>query len=209
MDLVEKIQRLVNLGSQISEDQVRSLMILIRKQLELLDENERSKYSTINLFCNWCAHTEITQSLVGLRLLGQINDALVKVKTSPNDEVRKELSQAVGFGSFYSELILFLEKLDIKHQLSDQNNWRQFLTHIIEIIRDVPLAFPSIDKLNNNSRKIYEKVIQNPIKPGSGVILITLSKVDYSRHGAKGLGEILCLLIKTENAITIVVPMEI
>ena len=206
---MEKIQRLVNLGSQISEDQVRSLMILIRKQLELLDENERSKYSTINLFCNWCAHTEITQSLVGLRLLGQINDALVKVKTSPNDEVRKELSQAVGFGSFYSELILFLEKLDIKHQLSDQNNWRQFLTHLIEIIRDVPLAFPSIDKLNNNSRKIYEKVIQNPIKPGSGVILITLSKVDYSRHGAKGLGEILCLLIKTENAITIVVPMEI
>jgi hypothetical protein len=209
MDLVEKIQRLVNLGSQISEDQVRSLMILIRKQLELLDENERSKYSTINLFCNWCAHTEITQSLVGLRLLGQINDALVKVKTSPNDEVRKELSQAVGFGSFYSELILFLEKLDIKHQLSDQNNWRQFLTHLIEIIRDVPLAFPSIDKLNNNSRKIYEKVIQNPIKPGSGVILITLSKVDYSCHGAKGLGEMLCLLIKTENAITIVVPMEI
>lgn len=209
MNLVEKIQRLVSLGSQISEDEVRSLMILLRKQLELSDDNERSQYSTVNLFCNWCAHTEITQSLSGLRILGRINDVLVKVKTSHTDEVRNQLSQEVGFDIFHSELILFLDKLGIRHQLSEMKNWEPFLAHIIEIIRDVPLAFPSVGKLSKSARKIYEKIVQNPIKPGAGVILITLSKVDYGSLGVKGLGEIMCLLMHTEDTTTIVVPLEI
>jgi len=209
MDLLEKIQRLVNHGSQIDEDQVRSLMILIRKQLELVDKNDRSQYSTVNLFCNWCAHTEITQSLVGLRLLGRINDTLVKVKTSYTDEVRKELSQAVGLDTFQLEINLLFEKLDIKHQLSNKKNWRPFLNHLVEIIKDVPLAFPPVSKLSKDARKIYKKIIQNPIKSGAGVIFITLRKVDFSLLDANGLGEMMCLLIQTEDSTTIVVPLEI
>jgi hypothetical protein len=209
MNLVEKIQRLVSLGSQISEDQVRSLMILIRKQLELENDQERSQYSIVSLFCNWCAHTEITQSLAGLRVLGRINDTLGKVKTAHTDEVRKELSQAVGLDISRSELLSFLSKLGIQHHLDEIKNWHPFLDNLIEIIRDVPLAFPPVSKLNKSDRRIYEKIVQNPIKVGAGVVSISLCNVDYSLLGYKGLGEILCLLIRTEDTITLVVPLEI
>lgn len=209
MNVIDKIRGLIGLGPQINEDQVRSLMILLRKQLEVADDKERTQYSTVNLFCNWCAHTEITQSLAGLRVLGRINDALVKVKSSHTDEVRKQLSQAVGFDTFRSELILLLEKLGIEHDLSQNNSWGPFLDRIIEIIRDVPLAFPPVGKFNKSTRKIYDQIVQNPIKPGASVILITLSKVNYGLLGAKGLGEMMCLLIRTEDTTTIVVPLEL
>ena len=42
-DLQLKIQKLLDRGTQLSEDEVRSLMILVRKRLEL--ESDRSKFS--------------------------------------------------------------------------------------------------------------------------------------------------------------------
>jgi hypothetical protein len=209
MDVPEKIQRLVALGPRITEDQTRSLMILIRKQLELLDEGQRSDYSTLNLFCNWCAHTEITQSLAGLRVLGAINDALVKVKDAHTDDARKQLTAAVGLATCRAELVALAGKIGLKHDLDNQDTWSSVQRNLIEIITDVPLAFPPVSKLSKRARGIYEKIVQNPIKPGAGVMLIVLTKVDYGLMGAQGIGELMCLLVRTENGITLVVPLDV
>lgn len=209
-DLITKIQNLLNQGSRISEDEVRSLMILIRKRLELEPEPSRVQYSTLNLFCNWAAHTEITQSLTGLRVLGRINDALVRVKGSTDlKKIQMEIARAIGFNTLYSEIVLFFKNVGVTHSLSDKTIWGVILGHLIEIIRDVPLAFPTVGQLKGAAQKIYKQIAQNPIKPGAGAILIKLSMVNYDRLGAKGLGDIMCLLVRTEDTTTVVVPLKV
>ncbi len=210
MNLIAKIQGIASEGIRISEDQVRSFMILVRKQLELTPDQEKVKYSTLNLFCNWSAHTAITQSLTGLQTLARINDAFVRVKNSTDiAAIQEELSRAIGFGTLQDELVSFLDHTAVKHKPSDGAVWHHFLSHLIEIIRDVPLAFPPTGKLSKAAQKIYNRIAGNPIKPGAGVTLITISRVDYGKLGVEGLGEMTCLLIRTEDTTTTVVPLSI
>ena len=163
----------------------------------------------MNLFCNWAAHTKITQSLAGLQALARINDALVKVRScTDGNERQSEISRAIGFDHFYSELILLLTKLRLVHRLSEPLVWTVLLDHMIEIIRDVPLAFPALSKLKPTSQKIYNEIVQNPVKPGAGVVSIKLSNVNYDALGAKGIGQLLCLLMLLEDSTTIVVPLK-
>ena len=146
-DLLLKIQRILHEASQIVEDEVRSLMVLVRKQLELTSESARAQYLTLNLFCNWAAHTKITQSITGLKVLGRINDALVEGKNGNGNEVQAKVSRAIGFDTLYSEMLLFLQNNQVPNELNDPEVWQIFLRHLIEIIRDVPLAFPPATNL--------------------------------------------------------------
>lgn len=206
-----KIQSILNYGVAITEDQVRSLMILVRKHLELMADADKLQFLTLNLFCNWCAHVEITQSNMGLRILARINDALVRVKNSADsNRIFTEISGAVGFGTFRSELLVFLNKIGVEHRLDQEAEWIVFLAHLLEVIRDVPLAFPPSDQLSKGAKKIYEQIAQNPIKPGAGVIRTIISKIDYGALGLNtGAGELWCLLVRTEDTTTIVVPLRI
>ncbi len=91
--------------------------------------------------------------------------------------------------------------------VSDYVIWADFICNLIEIIRDVPLSFPT--QLDSTKQKIYNKIAQNPIKPGAGVIFVQISKIDYSALGAKDMGETMCLLIRTEDTTTSVIPLLI
>ncbi|MFH1070066.1 MAG: hypothetical protein V1794_10655 [Candidatus Glassbacteria bacterium] len=209
-NIIEKIQSILNQETDISEDQTRSLMILLRKCMELMSEAEKTQYATLNLFCNWSAHIAITQSITGLRTLRCINDALVRVKDYTDlEQIQSEMSEAIGFNKLLSEFIQLFDELGLKHQFTDKRVWGKILGNIIEIIRDVPLSFPTITKLKKTALKIYTEIAKNPIKPGAGVVLIKISKIDYSALGVKNSGEILCLLITTEDTIKIVIPLVI
>ncbi|NTV22471.1 MAG: hypothetical protein HGB03_02815 [Candidatus Yonathbacteria bacterium] len=208
-DMTDKIQSCLNQGESITEDQVRSLMILVRKHLELMSDTDMLQFLTLNLFCNWCAHIEITQSNTGLRTLAKINDVLVRVKNSTNtDHMLAEISGAIGLDVLRAELITFLSRIGVTHRLDQRAEWAAFLKCLLEVVRDVPLAFPPIAKLNKGAQKIYDQIAQNPIKPGAGVIRATISKVDYGTLGA-GEGELWCLLIRTEDTTTLIAPLRI
>ena len=97
----------------------------------------------------------------------------------------------------------------ICREFSDRRVWAVFLGHLIEIVRDVPLTFPPISSLKKGARNIYDRIVHNPIKPGAGVISMKLSMVDYDKLGAKGFGEQLCIVVRTEDNITIIVPLKI
>jgi hypothetical protein len=203
-DLLLKIQKILDRDSQVTEDEVRSVMILVRKLLEVV--SDRAQYLTLNLFCNWAVHTKITQSITGLKVLARLNDALVKSKNANGNEAQAVISQSIAFDMLYSELMLFLRNNGVPHKLADRLVWERFLRHLIEIVRDVPLAFPPIAKLKGTSQTIYKQIVQKPIKPGAGVVSIRLSNVDYGALGAKGIGEILCLIMQLEDSTQIVVP---
>lgn len=205
-DIDNKIRKLIELEARINEDQTRSLMILIRKELELMADPNRQKFLTLNLFCSWSVHTKIDQSMSGLRILARVNDALVRVKqATDNNTILTEMTKAMGFNSLRLELSLFLKYINTNN-ISD-HTWKKFLDNLIEIIRDVPLSFPLTRELKPRESKIYEQIAQNSIKPGAGVVMIILSKIDYGKLGAKNIGELTCLLVRTEDTTTIVVPL--
>ena len=210
-DLIKKISTTVVKRNNLEEADVRSLMILIRKLLDNMSDADQKPYLTIRLFSNWVAHIAITQSNTGLRILSAINNALVSVKDSVDPvKMQTKMSEAIGFPVLRKEMKNFFGQIGVDDiLLSDNSLWAVFITHLIEIIRDVPLSFPQLSALDATKRKIYEQIAQNPIKAGAGVISIQISRVNYAALGTQEAGEIMCLLIRTADTTTIVVPLLI
>ncbi len=210
LDLIAKIRETVSKKEALKEADVRSLMILVRKMLDLMQQSDQQSFLITRLFANWAVHIEITQSNTGLRILSAINDALVTFKFADTDAMRNSISKEIGFSALRREMKLFLKNTGIDDTIvSDNQVWAVFVNHLIEIIRDVPLSFPPISTLDKTKRKIYDQIARNPIKPGAGVVAIHISFVDYAELGAKDTGEIMCLLIRTEDTTTVVVPLLI
>ena len=66
------------------------------------------------------------------------------------------------------------------------------LHNIIEIIKDVPLLFPTKRDLKPKELKIYNEIAQNPITTGAGVISAGISEVDYESLGVENMGKMFC-----------------
>ena len=210
-DLIKKIRTFVAQKEHIDEANVRSFMILARKLLDTMSKADQNSFLILRLFCNWVAHIEITNSNTDLRILAEVNDALVDIKDS-RDSIAMQtiISQALGYPALRKELKLFLNKIGADNILAIDNNiWSVFIDNLMEIIRDVPLSFPELSKLDATKKAIYDKIVKNPIKPGAGVISIQISRIDYSALGIKDVKEIMCLLIRMENITTIVIPLLI
>lgn len=207
-DIIKKIAGVASKHRNINEADIRSMMILVRKFLDAYDQNS---FLILRLYCNWVAHNEITKSNTGLRVLAEINNTLVKVKsTTDTNEMQNLISQAIGYPLLRNELKTVFGLIGIDNTLiTDNNVWSVFINHLIEIIRDVPLSFPPLSNLDPAKLKIYEKISNNPIKEGAGVISIQLSNVDYDELGAENIGEILCIIIKTEDTTTVVIPFTV
>jgi hypothetical protein len=120
------------------------------------------------------------------------------------------MSNAIGFPALRREMRLFLGRIGVDDRLvSDNLVWAVFVTHLVEIIRDVPISFPELSSLDKTKRKIYEEIAQNPIKPGAGVVAAQISQVDYGALGAPEAGRNMCLLIRTADTSTVVMPLLI
>jgi len=210
-DIITKIKHAIAKNDRLEEADVRSLMILVRKLLDKMSQSDRASYLIIRLFCNWVAHIEITNSNTGLRILAEINDVFVNVKKSKNTiEIQTKISSAIGYPALRKELKSFFNCIGVDDTLvTDNKVWAIFITNLIEIIRDVPLSFPLLSKLDATKQKIYRQIARNPIKPGAGVISIRISRINYDALGAKGTGDIMCILIRTEDTTTTVIPLLI
>ncbi len=208
-DLIKKIERIVANKGQINEENICMLMVLIRKLLEMQQPVIES-FLTLNLFCNWAMHIRITNSNTGLRILAEINDALVKNKDAEGNNLQIDISQAIGFSKLRSELKLFFNNNEIDDIITYDNiNWAIFVYRLIEIILDVPLSFPKLTELDKTKKKIYNQIAQNPIILGAGVISIVITMIDNNEFGECAVGKKTCLCITTENTTTLIIPLLI
>ncbi len=206
-DIVRKIRAIIKKEEQINEDNIRILLILIRKLLDKMDNSDNEKFLILRLFCNWSLHNEITNSNTGLRILANINDTLVKIKNTKNNiTIQNLMSQSIGFPKLRKELMLLLSIYDINtYPISKTIVWVEYVRRILEIIRDVPLAFPKLSNLDPTKQKIYNQIAENAIKTGAGVISIKISNYLYPDE----VSEKLSLFIKTEDTTTIIIPLLI
>lgn len=208
-DLVGKIYSTLTKESGQSEADVRTLMILFRKILDNLTEIEQRDFLVLRLFSNWAVHNEITNSNTGLRILSAVNDALVEHRQSRIDELIAGISSEFGLEALRNQIHNLLVLNGMQPELViEPKSWNSFIDHLIEIIRDVPISFPNLAKLDKKKQKIYDQISRNPIKQGAGVISIRLSNVDYDAAGAEGVGIVLCMVITTNDTTSIVVPFK-
>src|SRR3989344_905588 len=204
-DMALKIEHLIHLGGSLDEDRVRSLVVLVGKMIELMPNSDRKNFGILKLFRDWAVHIEIDRSRVGIETLAFINNTLVRLKSADTDTIILSLTEAIGFGKLRSELSAFLKYIRVDTEISEAI-WKIFLNNLVEIIRDVPLSFPSNKNLNAPYKNIYRGIVENSIKPGAGVVSIALSEVDYEKIGTKNIGNIMCLQIRLEDTTTIIVP---
>ncbi len=210
IDLIEKMRNTVSKKEALEEADVRSLMILARKLLDLMPALDHSQFLIIRLFANWAVHVEITKSNSGLRILSAINDALVTYKSADTGAMCAGISKEIGFPALRKELKQFFGHFGIDDTIASNDSvWAVFVTNLIEIIRDVPLSFPPISALDKTKRKIYDKIALKTIKTGAGVVAIRISKIDYDSLGANDIGERMCLVMRLEDTTTIVAPLII
>jgi hypothetical protein len=146
---------------------------MIRKRLEVT--HNRENFSTLNLFCTWCVHTVITDSLTGLRTLVRVNNAVSKViekeKLGQLDGLIQDIVAAIGVKTLRAELIAFLDAVGIAHRFGEEEIWAAFMTHLIEIIRDTPIKFRPVAEIEAMSKwkgaaKIYKQIVETPFWRG-------------------------------------------
>jgi hypothetical protein len=204
IDLIEKIGNTASKKETMEEEDLRTLMILARKFLDLMPDLN-TQFLIIRLFANWAVHVEITKSNTGLRILSAINDALVTYKSADTNALCTGISKEIGFPALRKELKQFFDHFHIVDSITYEDRvWAVFVTLLIEIIRDVPLSFPPISTLDKRKRKIYDSIARNSIKAGAGVVAIQISKIDYDSLGAKDIGERTCLIILLEDTTKVV-----
>ena len=72
-DFIAKTRETVSKKEALEEADVRSLMILIRKLLDLMHQSDQQSFLITRLFANWAVHIEITNSNIGLRISFNLN----------------------------------------------------------------------------------------------------------------------------------------
>jgi hypothetical protein len=208
-ELVGKLYITLSNAEQLSEAEVRSMMVIFRKLLDGMQGQQQQNFLITRLFANWAVHNEISNSNTGLRILSSINNALVRFKNADTDAFIEGISSEFGLLALSNELQLLLAASGIDPNLiSKKEVWGRFTEHLVEIIRDVPITFPDLATLDAKKQKIYDEISQNSIKPGAGVVAISLSIVDYDALGAKDVGKVLCIIITAADTTKIVVPFK-
>lgn len=146
-EILKKIKS-ISLEKQLSESQVDHLMTLIRKQMEHMNKADRKKYALLNFYCNWSKHIKISRSSIACEIILQLNKVLYCVKdSSDTNKVISEISSVISFPKLQTEINMFLKEFDLPVDLvTDFSRWREFVSHLINIIIDCPLVLPDIRK---------------------------------------------------------------
>ena len=207
-DVARKIADLASRQDPLSESEACHLMVLCRKYLEHLSDEERLRYPILRFFSNWAVHITIDRSQEGLEILKQLNDTLVEVAPiASNEIVGGRLTKVLSFRQLRREVGALFERIGARDSIDgDQVRWETFVVHLIEIIRDCPLEVGDTDNMSRRARQLYEAIQANPLKQGCWVVGVAVVEVDYGQFLKGGKNEI-CLQILTSDTTRIVVPM--
>ena len=207
-DVARKIRHLASRREPLSESEACHLMVLCRKYLEHLSDEEQLRFRILRFFCDWAAHIMIDRSPEGMEILKRLNDTLVEVGPIASYEVvGGGLTEVLSFRQLRHEIGTVFERIGVPDSIDgDQNRWQTFIAHLIEIIRDCPLVVRAEDDMSRRARELYVAIKANPVKQGCWVVGVAVVEVDYGQFSQGGKNEI-CLQILTSDTTRIVIPM--
>lgn len=155
---LNKIQEIFSGPRDLQVADLESLMLNIRLVLETEDLKE--KYKTLNLYCNWCMHAKIRDSLVAYRVLEHITSAIIKYNRDPDNS--KWYSDAVIEGLKFHDLQYEIEDFIYRFNLGiglfhDPVFWNSFGKALVNNLVGRPLEL-NISSKNPKMIKVIDSI---------------------------------------------------
>lgn len=164
----EKIEELLKKGENLSEQDVCSLLSWSKRAIESMTQVEREKFAVLKMYCDWQHHPVLDESKVGFKALAAVNRVLNEEKTkADNDNLIRAVSESIGLSALKAEFCVFLGTLGINVDPFD-SMWRVFVGHLLELIDEVPLVFPT--RFDESRKRIKAEIESTPLKEGMWVI---------------------------------------
>ena len=207
-DVAEKLTALASCQEPLSESEVSHFLTLCRKYLDHIPREEFAKYPILKFFSNWALHITIDRSREGMEILKRLNDTLVEVASIPNNDlVISRLTAILSFPQLRREIGELLELIGVPDPIDkDQVRWKDFVRHLIEIIRDCPVEVGDVADMPRWAQEGYEAIQANPIKEGGWLVGVAVVEVDYGRFSKDGKNEI-CLEMLMSDTTHIMIPL--
>ena len=158
--LKDLLSNIVNEG-RMSDSDALKLVSLTRQLLE--EKEEKSKYLTLNFYCNWCLHTKITQLETCYSMLSRITDVFLSDDGSKKVDITRLVSELISIKQLRMEFIGLYSSSGLPRFLFEgYRNWRGFMGQIIKEVRNKPIGFPEkIEKYHNKkANRIYREMLE-------------------------------------------------
>lgn len=97
------------------------------------------------MYCDWCVHTELDRFGPALQVIESVADVLITTTDAPNTPAFwDDMTAAFMLAQLRSEVIGISSHLGTPNGFcSDRPTWEAFLSVLLEILIDRPLAFPN------------------------------------------------------------------
>ncbi len=132
----------------------------------------------MKLYCNWCAHCEITKSTLGYEILRDVTTALnhdIRNGTMTIASPDSGVSAALAVTKFYEQLLALFSSHDLDAWPFVGANFRLFIGAVLDAIEDAPLSFPQQRK--RIAARVYAQIEQAADHDPRGMIVrLTLTK---------------------------------
>lgn len=143
--ILRKLRALFERGIRTESDVVY-LLVEIRKLMDLrtdLDTHSAEKYGSLRLYCNWVAHTDLSNSQAK-EIVKKADAAYPKLLDGTLTETEKDdFRRIFNLASFRGELSEFLRRYDLP--CFSDSDWNRFLASFLNVIEDCPLACKAKD----------------------------------------------------------------
>ncbi|MEW5956681.1 MAG: hypothetical protein AB1801_03080 [Chloroflexota bacterium] len=145
-------------------------MASIIARIRVLIEGNRlqNEYPFLNLYCNWTLHTELSQSLVYLKMLEDLTDLFIQQMelekqygTSDLNFIHLGVRKILGIPSLRNEFVNLCKRFNLPDvAFSDPVNWKGVFGLILDNLIDRPIQFPEDGKMRKNKKiqAIYDAI---------------------------------------------------
>jgi len=146
----------------ISQEEILYIFVKTRQVLER--QNMKEKYQTLNLYCNWMLHTELSESSRGLQALVEISQALrtiYPISLSGQKNANDRVCEILSLKELRHEMIqVFLQIKVDKFLLDKYVFWNGFVQSFLREIREKRIAFPPSYNIKQKRGKKLDQLKQ-------------------------------------------------
>lgn len=136
-----------------------------RKLIEV--NNFATTYPTLNLYCNWCLHTSISQSNVAYRILLEINQAIANEIQPGATWINDAIIEGTKLHVLSEEIVAFGSTLNIPNaaKFSHLPDWKIFAFMLIKHLYDTPIELPGNIRPGSFAQTIRDSILALPTHP--------------------------------------------
>ncbi|MBI4833632.1 MAG: hypothetical protein HY811_02275 [Planctomycetes bacterium] len=147
----DDIKRLLQQNGLSSSD----LVNLMSKTRQLIEKNNfKNKHQTLNLYCNWCLHIKLSESINGYRILEGIADAFLEHdKHGSNVNACDRICEIISLKELRHEFISLYKTFGINLSLFESKQiWRGFCGLLLKELIEKPIEFPDKQKIDKSPK---------------------------------------------------------